>query len=127
MLLLAVSATVNIKDREPSAALPIHTWPHRKCKSGGNIQPGATFADSLNLLDADWGFSLLKRSIKRPNSPSGLGIILATLRVTFERRSFTGFAQNMFPYWSTNNVGCPFIVNLSFSESSPGDSTGDSV
>jgi hypothetical protein len=37
------------------------------------------------------------------------------------------FAQNMFPYGSINNVGCPFIVKPFFSESSPGDCKGGSV
>jgi hypothetical protein len=53
--------------------------------------------------------------------------VLDTVPFTFERRSLIVLVQNMFPYWSTNNVGCPFIVKLFFSELSPGDSTRDSV
>src|SRR5271165_3777591 len=64
----------------------------------------------------------------RPRARPGAGERVGrTLAFVFERRSLIVFAQNTFPYGSINNVGCPFIVNPFFSESSPGDCKGGSV
>src|SRR5262249_28543575 len=64
--------------------------------------------ESPVIPDADSRSSASTGSRKRSPASSGSAI------GTFGRTSLIVFAQKMFPYWSTYNVGVPFIIKVQF-------------
>jgi len=64
--------------------------------------------ESPVIPDADSRSSASTGSRKRSPASSGSAI------GSFERTSLIVFAQKMFPYWSTYNVGVPFIIKVQF-------------